>query len=432
MGPVYAAPVGAYPPRVRDERAGAPGLLEALRHRSFALMWTGQTVSMLGDGIFTVALAVEALAVDRSPSGLAAVLAARMVPTLALLLLGGVVVDRAPRRLLMLGSDAVRGIAVGVIAVLVGAHSITLGALIAMAVVFGIADAFFTPASVALVPELLPGDLLVQANALSSLSRGFAQVLVGQAVGGVIVATTGTGWSFAVDAASFGLSAASLLAIRAAPRVRAVAGGGRDLRRAWSDVREGLRYCRGQPWLWASLAGAGLANFAIYSPLGVLVPLLVRDVLHRGAVTLGLVLAARGTGLIAAAWFGGRRGLPRRPVAAMWTGWTTASLAAACSGLAPDPWTLGALIAVATALLAYGNLVWTPLMQRLVPDRLLGRVSSVDTLSSLGLSPLGIAAAGGLAAAIGTRATLLVGGAVATAAAGCLLIPGVRDPDRAT
>lgn len=416
---------------MRDERAGGPGLIAALRHRPFALLWTGQTVSMLGDGIFTVALAVEALAVDRSPSGLAAVLAARLVPTLALLLIGGVVVDRAPRRLLMLGSDAVRGIAVAVIAVLVGAHSITLGALIVMSVAFGIADAFFTPASVALVPELLPGDLLVQGNALSSLSRGFAQVLVGQAVGGVIVAAAGTGWSFAIDAASFGLSAASLLAIRAAPRVFRASAGGRDVRRAWSDVREGLRYCRGQPWLWASLAGAGLANFAIYSPLGVLVPLFVRDVLHRGALTLGLVLAARGTGLIAAAWFGGRRGFPRRPVAAMWTGWTTASAAAACSGLAPDAWTLGALIAVETALLAYGNLVWTPLMQRLVPDRLLGRVSSVDTLSSLGLSPLGIAAAGGLATAIGTRATLLVGGAVATAAAVCLLIPGVRDPDRA-
>ena len=101
--------------------AARKGMFKALRARDFALLWSGQTVSSLGDGVFTVALAIETLQIDHSPSGLAYVFAARAVPSVCFALLGGVGVDRVPRRLAMLGSDMVRGAAVGVIALLVGA-----------------------------------------------------------------------------------------------------------------------------------------------------------------------------------------------------------------------------------------------------------------------------------------------------------------------
>ena len=400
------------------------GPASALRHRDFAWLWSGQTVSVAGDGIFTVALAVETLRIDDRSFALALVLAARLVPTVLLLLVGGVVVDRVPRRMAMLASDAVRGVAVSIIAVLVAVGSLRLGGLVVMSIVFGTADAFFSPASTALVPELLPEELFVHASALSSLSRVFAQQLLGPALGGVIVAAAGTAWSFGLDGASFAVSAGCLLVVRS--RSRPSPSGHSVL----EEAREGLSYVRSQPWLWATLIGAGLANFAIFSPLGVLIPLLVRHVLGGGAVALGLTLAAGGAGGITAILALGRQGLPRWPITTMWIGWAAAGLVAACLGLVGEVWEAAPLYAVASGLLMYGNALWTPLMQRLVPDRLLGRASSVDWLVSIALSPLGIVAAGGVAAAIGVRPTILAGGALASLAGLCLLIPGVRDPDR--
>jgi hypothetical protein len=162
----------------------------------------------------------------------------------------------------------------------------------------------------------------------------------------------------------------------------------------------------------------------------VLIPLLTRHVFHRGAAALGLTLAAGGAGGLAAVLFVGRRGLPQRPVTAMWGGWAAAGLLAACLGLASDVWEAAPLFAIGAALLMYGNALWTPLMQRLVPRRLLGRASSVDWLVSIALSPLGIIAAGAVAAKIGTRDTIILGGVLASASGVCLLVPGVRDPDR--
>ena len=382
-------------------------------------------MSVAGDGIFTVALALETLRVDDRPLALAAVLAARLVPTILLLLLGGAVVDRIAPRLAMLASDLGRGAAVTAIAILVAEHSLTLAGLLALSVLFGVADAFFSPASTAIVPQLLPDGLLVQASAMSSFSRVFARQLLGPALGGVFVAAAGVAWSFGLDGASFAISAVCLALMRPRPRTPASTGS------ILSDVRAGLGYCRSQPWLWATIVAAGLANLAIFSPLGVLMPLLVRHVLRGGALALGLTLAAGGAGGLTAVLVLARRGQPRRPITSMWCGWAAAGPAAALIGTSTRVWQAAALYAVATALLMYGNALWTPVIQQLVPRALLGRVSSVDWLASIALSPLGLLVAGAVAAAVGVRATILVGGGIASLAGLCLLIPGVRDPDRA-
>lgn len=364
------------------------------------------------------------LRIDGRPSALAVVIAARLVPTVLLLLLGGAVVDRVPRRLAMLASDVVRGAVVATIAILVAEGSLRIGYLVALSAVFGTADAFFSPASTAIVPELLPEQLLVGASAMNSVSQMFAQQLIGPALGGVIVAAVGTAWSFALDGASFAVSAGCLIAMTSRPRP---APSGRSM---LDDVREGIAYCRSQPWLWASIAGAGLANFAILAPMGVLVPLLIRHVLHGGPAALGLTLAAGGAGGLVGVVVAGRQGLPRRPVSAIWAGWAVGTAIAACLGVAPTVWSAALLSAASFGLVQYGNALWFPLMQRLVPGRLLGRASSVDWLVSLALTPLGVVAAGAISAAVGVRATILGGGALGVASALVLLIPGVRDPDR--
>ena len=130
-----------------------PGMFRALGERDFALLWSGQAVSSLGDGVFSVALIIEVLRVDNRPTALAYVIAARAVPSVCLALVGGVVVDRIQRRLAMLASDVVRGLAVGSIALLVATGHANLTGLIVMSAVFGAADSFFGPASMSMVPE---------------------------------------------------------------------------------------------------------------------------------------------------------------------------------------------------------------------------------------------------------------------------------------
>ena len=358
--------------------------------------------------------------------GLSYVLAARLIPAVVFVLAGGVIVDRVPRRLAMLGSDLARGAAVTVISVLVATGKIDLAALVVMAFVFGLTDALFFPASTAITPELVPAGLLVGASALSNTSLQMAQILVGPAVGGVVVGFVGTAWGFGVAAASFVVSALCLAAMAA----RAKPIPSHHSESALHGILEGLRYCASQRWLWVSTAGAALGNFVAFSPLGALVPLLVEHALHAGAgvVALGLVLAAGGAGEVAASLLVGHRGPPRRRVLHLWLGWGLSGLGVLGLGFVPDVWLAGGVAFVTYGLDAYGSVFWNPLVQQGVPAAMIGRVSSVDYFFGFALSPLGLVVAGAAAQGIGARATLVIGGAITGLTTLIPLLPGVDDP----
>jgi MFS family permease len=325
----------------------------------------------------------------------------------------------------MLASDGVRGLAVAAIALLVGDGMLQLWELIVMSAIFGTADAFFGPASMAYLPELLPADLLVQGNALSQTSNQLTQGLIGPAVGGIVVAAIGMAWSFGFDAFSFAVSSGCLIAMRA--RSRPSPSG----RSPIADARDGLRYVRTRRWLAVSIPGAALANFFGIAPLSVLLPLLVRHVLHSGPLALGLVFAAGGAAGVVASLVVAHLGAPRKRVTVLWIAYAVGGVAIACMAVAPNVWVVGGLSAVEIGLILYGDVLWVAMMQELVPKEMLGRVSSLVYLFAFSLGPLGILAGGAVAASIGTRAALLASGAVSGGI--CLLvilIPGVRDPER--
>jgi MFS family permease len=395
---------------------------QPLKHRDFALLWSGQGVSQLGDGVFTVTLAIETLRVDHHAIGLSYVLAARLLPAVLFTLAGGVLVDRVPRRLVMLAADAARGAAVAVITVLVATGGIHLIGLVCMALVFGLGDAVFFPAAMAITPELVPAELLVAASALSGTSLQLAGVLIGPAVGGLLVGFLGTAWGFGIDAASFVISAAAVYAISGRPAP--VPSGQSPL----VDLREGLRFCVSQPWLWATTLGSALGNFVAFSPLGAMIPLLVKHVLHGGGVALGLVFAAGGLGGLTATVLAGRRDPPGSRLVHLWIGWGLSGIGVLGLGFVPDVWLAGGVAFVTYGLDAYGSVMFNPLIQEGVPDALLGRVASVDFLFGLALSPLGLVAAGAAADTIGVRPTLIAGGAITALTTFIPLLPGVEDP----
>ena len=185
----------------------------ALRSRPFALLWVGQTVSALGDGAFSIAIAWQVLVLTESATTMGEVLIAQSVPRLVFLLVGGVVADRLPRRLVLLWSDGGRALAVLLIAGLGWLHLLQLWHLIGLALLFGLADAFFIPAYQSLPPQLVEAEDLASANSLVGLSRQVS-TLAGPAFGASFVALAGPALAFAFDGLTFVVSALCLVAMR--------------------------------------------------------------------------------------------------------------------------------------------------------------------------------------------------------------------------
>jgi DHA3 family tetracycline resistance protein-like MFS transporter len=185
-------------------------------------------------------------------------------------------------------------------------------------------------------------------------------------------------------------------------------------------------------WLWGTLSSAALAYLVFLGPTEVLLPYVVKNDLHGSARALGLVFAAGGVGAVGAALAMGQRGHPHRDVTFIYAVWTLATLAVAGYGLATATWQLGLACLLFNALEAAGTIVWATLKQRHVPASMLGRVSSLDWLISIGLLPLSFALTAPVAAAVGARATLVgaaaIGGAITL---GALFLPGMRKVEGA-
>jgi MFS family permease len=397
-------------------------LLSPLRHRDFRLLWSGLCVSLLGDGVFLVALAWQVYALWDAPTAMAMVGIAMTVPTLVFLLVGGALSDRMDRRLVMVASDVLRAVTITVLAVLSLADALVLWHLLVLVAIYGSAAAFFGPAFDAITPDVLPPDELAQANSLDQLIRPLALRLAGPAAGGLIVAGAGLPAAFALDALTFAVSAGTVVAMR--PAVRAHAAAPESIT---ADIRVGLRYVRSHTWLWGTFAAAAIAYLLFMGPTEVLVTYIVKQELGGSAADLGLVFAAGGVGSVLCALVMGQSGLPRRDITFMYLAWTAATLAVAGYGIATSVWQLMAACLIFNALETAGTIVWATAKQRHVPGPLLGRVSSLDWLISIGLLPLSFALTGPVSEAVGARETLVgaavLGGIVTFAA---LFLPGMR------
>jgi DHA3 family tetracycline resistance protein-like MFS transporter len=383
------------------------------------------TISLIGDGIFLIAIAWESYSLWNTPAALSIVGIGMTIPTIAFLLIGGVVSDRRDRRLVMAWADGLRAVAVAVLAVLVLMGALRFWELVVLVALYGVGTAFFMPAFEAILPELLPKAELPAANALDQFVRPIAMRLIGPVAGGALVALS-TGLAFAIDAASF---AACLVAVLVMPR-RAR----RNVDVQTSSVaalKEGLRFVRQRVWLWGTLLSAAISYLVFLGPAEVLLPYLVKNELHASAGTLGLVLAAGGVGAVGGAAFMGHRGHPRRDVTVMYMTWTIATLAIAGYGIANAAWELMLVCLVFYALEAAGTIVWATIKQHHVPGSMLGRVSSLDWLISIGLLPLSFALTAPVAAVFGARATLVGTAALGAAVTlGGFFLPGMRAIER--
>jgi DHA3 family tetracycline resistance protein-like MFS transporter len=298
--------------------------------------------------------------------------------------------------------------------------------LVVMAAVFGTGEAFFGPAFSSIVPQIVPRELLLQANALDQFVRPLGFMLLGPALGGLIVATLGPGEAFLLDAVTFLVSALALALLH--PRPLAPREGPSSLLR---DLREGFTFVRTRPWLWATLVAAAIFLLAYWGPIDVLVPYRVRNELGGGADDYGLILAFGGLGSIVAAALVGRRGLPGREITFAYFAWAFGSLALVGLGVGTAVWQLMGFMFIESALFTAGIVVWGTLMQTHVPGALLGRVSSLDWFVSTSLVPISFALTGPVSGVLGVQTTLVLAGVVACGVTLLFLyVPGVREPEQ--
>jgi MFS family permease len=389
--------------------------LRVLRHRDFRFLFLGQSASAVGDQVVFVALALYVTQETGSATDLGLILAAGSLPLIGLLPVGGVWADRLPRHRVMIVADVIRAILHAIVATSILLGGAGVAELIVVEAAFGAARAFFQPAYSGLLPQTIGEDLIQDARALTATSDSLA-ALVGPALGTALVLTVGAGIAFAIDAATFVLSAALLVPVR--PRARGVPVAHEPLPRA---LRAGWREVRSRAWVWIVIAVFAGSVFVAYSPWGALAPGVARQ-LYGSAGVFGVLEAVVGGGAVLGALIGMRL-RPRRPLAAgllLALPWPLQSVAFA---LGAPLWVVVVLALLNGVGFSLFMIWWETALARHIPPHALSRVSSYDWMGSLALMPLGFALAGPLASAFGARTVLGIGGAIAFGLLCLALVP---------
>ena len=390
-------------------------MFSALSARDFRLLWLSQTASVVGDALVLVAVGLFVTRLTGDPSDVGLVLGAYSLPLLLLVLFGGVVADRLPRQQVMIASDLVRAVLHGVLALLIVTGAVRIWHMVVIGALFGTAEAFFRPAYTGLVPQTVPEDQIQSAQALTGVSRELA-TMAGPALATVLVLGVGGAVAFALDAATFLVSALLLVRVRGRDR-----GGAAPRSSVPRELAEGWQAVRTRAWVWATVLTFSLALFTALAPFFVLGASVAQDVYGSDAV-YGLANAAWGVGTVTGAVLGARWKplLPMRAAvlcAVPWPG------CIAVFALGPALPVLYATMAVAGVGIGLFAVWWETALATRIPPHLLSRVSAWDWMGSLALLPLGYLLAGPVAARYGAVEVMVVGGAVGTAAMALALLP---------
>ena len=396
-------------------------VLRALRHRPFALLWTGQTTSRLGDSLYRIALSWWVLEKTGSAVAMGTVLVFSQVPMLIFLLIGGVVVDRLPRIRIMFSSDILSGLVITFVAIFAWLDLLQIWHIYIASMIFGFVEAFFFPAYQSVIPQITPSELLTSANSLGGLSQRVTGI-VGPALGAALVAAGGTSLTFGLDALSFFISALCVL-----PMLRSnldkvperddssetgkIQKSAKDsLKQGFKDLGDGFKLVMTLPWIWITILLFGFVNIMEASPRAVAMPFLIKEDLGADVKLLGILGSAASLGfVIGMLWLGQYVRLHRRGLLSY------LSVVGCGAALLPFAFKLPIPILIASMFVSGMStsvfaLIWTHTLQEMVPGKMLGRVYSIDALGSFVLLPIGFSLSGWATDRFGAPTVFLIGG----------------------
>lgn len=396
-------------------------VLRSLKHRPFALLWSGQTISRLGDSFYRIALAWWVLEKTGSATAMGTVLVLTQIPLLIFLLIGGVVVDRFPRIRIMFISDVLSGLIITFIAVFSWLDILEIWHIYVASLLFGFVEAFFFPAYQAVVPQITPPDMLTSANSLNGLS-GRITGIVGPSIGAALVATGGTSLTFALDALSFFISAlfvfpllrGNVLGASGAekiPETQSKPGSMKEaIKQGLGEMRQGFNVIMSIPWIWITILIYGFVNMSEASPRAVAMPFLIKDELGADVALLGIFGSVFSVGFIVGAILLGQfKRLHRRGLIAYLTPLVQGIILLLFGFKFPIPVLIGGMFIYGFTFSVFG-LIWNNTLQEMVPHEMLGRVYSIDALGSFVFMPIGFALAGWATDLIGASTVFLIGG----------------------
>jgi MFS family permease len=377
--------------------ASGPQLLRPFRFNDFRLLFTGESISVIGDNFHFVALAWLVLQLTGSGLALGSVLMVAAVPRVIFMLVGGALSDRFSPRSLMLYSNGLRAVVVGIVAALVLSDHAALWQLYIMAGIFGVVDALFYPATSAIVPMLVDEPTLAPANALMQGSQQFA-TLAGPVLAGLLVAWVQTGPAFVFDAVSFAIAAVALSFVVGGRRTASDTEAAADeaAPSLLATIGAGFRYAWGDPPVRALIFLTAAFNLAFTGPLLVGLPFMSDHSLGGGSATFGILLSAFGAGALLGAVAAGSIGrMPRLGLIVLLVA-IGLGIGLALLGLAPNvpiAFVVLAAMGLGGGFLNVHLISW--LQGRSAPD-MRGRVMSMVMLGSVGLAPISYAVAGAI------------------------------------
>lgn len=392
--------------------------LGALHERDFRLLFAGTTITTVGDRLAGIALAFAVLDIG-SATDLGIVLGVRQAVEALVLVFGGVLSDRLPRNLVLVGASLLQGSAQAVTAAVILTGHASLAWLIPLVAVYGVGAGMVIPAEVGLVPQTVSAERLQQANALQGMSRNMVAVL-GPAIGGTLVALGSPGIALGVDAVSFVVCAALLARIRIPARSEEA------VRTTYlRELRDGWKEFTAHTWLWSTVFVFGFSNMFYVGCWAVLGPEIADQDLG-GAGAWAVILSAGGVGAV----LGGlvaMRIRPRRPLVASVLAPLPMTLPLMGLALGLPVWAIAGLNLLGGIGLSVHLTLWFTVFQREIPERAQSRVSSYDALGSFVLVPLGMAFVGPIAVVTGNTAALWLAVAVFIGSTAVIVaIPSVR------
>lgn len=415
------ADAGSANPPEKEHRAR----FSALKHRDFALLWSGLLVSNTGTWMQTVAQGWLIITLTNSPGWLGAVSIARALPYLVVPPMGGVLADRIDRIALLKVTQTLSLILAGLLAVLTIAHVITVWELMLLAFLSAAANSVDQPTRNALLPDLVPEKDLMNAISLNSITfQGAA--LVGPAIAGVLVAVIGFGGVFLINAFSFLAVLWALFLMRAASQHQ------RQETSLRQELGAGVSFVVRTPLVLSLLFLTGV--FSIFGrSYTTLMPAFAKGVLHLHSSGLGIMYSAPGLGTLIGGFILASAGDVRRKGTLLLGG--AISVAGLLIGFALSPALLPALLLLAGigAMTTVYSATSTTLLQINAPGPMRGRVMSYNTVALLGLAPLGGGISGFIAEVIGVRESLLLGAVIVAVVTVAFywLTPHIRAQNRA-
>jgi MFS family permease len=392
-----------------------------LANRNFRLLLADRLLAPMAATFSLVGVSFAVLAATGSTADLSYVLAAQAAPSLVFLLVGGVIADRIAPQLVIVAANVMVAVGEGLFGILVLTAHPAIWVMIVLELVTGTGIALFYPASMALLPRLVPQEQMQEASAISRLTMNGA-MMAGAALAGECVALFGAGWALAVCGIGMLGTVPLLLAIRVAPLERPETAAEREhAPNMIRELREGWSEFRSHTWLWATVLQFAVVLTAWYGGFQVLGPAVAKAHLG-GAAAWGLISAAEATGLIVGGLVA-LRWSPSRPI--LFVALSGASIAIAPLSLAMvlPLWVICMASFTLGVVIEAMSVVWTVTMAAKIPPDKLARVSAYDGLGSMMGMPVGALVAGPLAARIGMSATQYGAAAIMLVASALALIP---------